>query len=73
MYNKNSIVCDVYITQRNERLDNIAYKYYNDVNMWKQLAFFNDLTENVLEENIKLYIPKNVNDLIYYYNNVFEQ
>lgn len=66
---------DIYIvTSRGERLDNYAYKYYNDASYWKVIAKANNLGKNslVIPEGTRLRIPQNIEEidrLFYQYNN----
>ena len=47
------------ITIQGDRLDNLAYKYYNDSLLWWIIARANDLNSIIVPENIQLRIPGN--------------
>lgn len=54
---------DVHIVKDNERIDQIAYKYYQNSKLWWVIADVNDSRANlinpfVLEPGTKLFIPK---------------
>ena len=49
---------DIYvITQRGDRLDNLAHRFYGDVNLWWYIAKANNLTFMTLPTGISLRIP----------------
>lgn len=54
---------DVHIVKDSERIDQIAYKYYQNSKLWWVIADVNDIQDNLinpfqLEPGTKLFIPK---------------
>ena len=45
------------ITQDGDRLDNLAYQFYGNQNLWYYIAHANKLTTMNLEEGIQIRIP----------------
>jgi len=58
---------DIFIYPRfGDRLDNLAYKYYNDVSLWWIIAKANDLDEAHigLEVDKQIRIPMDINPIL---------
>ena len=58
---------DIFIYPRfGDRLDNLAFKYYNDVSLWWIIAKANDIRDGsfALSPTEKLRIPKNISQII---------
>ena len=52
---------DIYvITQQGDRLDNLAFRFYGDVNLWWYIAQANDLFTMNIEPNTSLRIPSDL-------------
>ena len=53
-----------------ERLDNLAYKYYNDSSLWWIIAQANELGKGrtILNPNFQIRIPGNIETILSDYN-----
>ena len=56
--------------QDGDRLDNLAYKYYNDASLWWVIAQANELGKGrtILNPNFQLRIPGNITTIIANFN-----
>lgn len=65
---------DIYIiTTQNDRLDLLAYKYYNDVSLWFVIVRANPILKSnsiIPEEGIQIRIPGNIEEFKLNYNNL---
>ena len=62
---------DIYvIAQDGDRLDNLAYKYYNDASLWWVIAQANELGKGrtILNPNFQIRIPGNITTIIANFN-----
>jgi len=66
---------DIYITSREgDRLDNLAFDYYGNVELWWIIAQANAIGKGTLciDADLQLRIPQNVDDIIQDYNDLNE-
>ena len=64
---------DYAITTHGDRLDIIAYRYYNDVSLWWIISKANDNISNdslVLPTGIQIRIPTNINKILINFNKI---
>ena len=56
--------------QDGDRLDNLAYKYYNDASLWWVIAQANELGKGrtILNPNFQIRIPGNITTIIANFN-----
>ena len=56
--------------QDGDRLDNLAYKYYNDASLWWVIAQANELGKGrtILNPNFQIRIPGNIRPIIANFN-----
>ena len=56
--------------QDGDRLDNLAYKYYNDASLWLVIAQANELGKGrtILNPNFQIRIPGNITTIIANFN-----
>lgn len=62
---------DIYVaTQTGDRLDGLAYQFYNDQTLWWIIAAANNIHDAPLglRDGIVLRIPRNYNDIIREFN-----
>ena len=60
--------------QDGDRLDSIAYKYYNDASLWWVIAKANELGKGrtILNPNTQIRIPGNISKIIANFNKINE-
>ena len=58
--------------QDGDRLDNLAYKYYNDASLWWVIAQANELGKGrtILNPNFQIRVPGNHTKIIADFNNL---
>tara|TARA_B100000029_G_scaffold165109_1_gene161308 strand:+ start:5957 stop:6253 length:297 start_codon:yes stop_codon:yes gene_type:complete len=56
--------------QDGDRLDNLAYKYYNDASLWWVIAQANELGKGrtILNPNFQIRIPGNITTIVANFN-----
>lgn len=62
----------IIITNENDYLDTLAYKYYGDPTLWRIIAWVNNIGKGRLSvpPGLSLRIPTNVNEIIDKFNKI---